>query len=38
MENNLELIAQCEAKAKQWLSPSFDETTRNDVQAILDIE
>ena len=38
MENNLELIAQCEAKAKQWLSPSFDETTRNEVQAMLDKE
>lgn len=36
MENNLELIAQCEAKAKQWLSPSFDEETRAQVQAMLD--
>ncbi len=36
MENNAELIAQCEAKAKQWLSPSFDEETRQEVQAMLD--
>ncbi|MCR4773730.1 MAG: phospho-sugar mutase [Prevotella sp.] len=36
MENNKELIAQCEAKAKQWLTPSFDEKTRNDVQNMLD--
>lgn len=36
MENNAELIAQCEVKAKQWLSPSFDEKTREEVQAMLD--
>ena len=36
MENNAELIAQCEAKAKQWLSPSFDEKTRQEVQGMLD--
>lgn len=36
MENNAELIAQCEAKAKQWLSPSFDEKTRQEVQDLLD--
>ena len=36
MENNAELIAQCEKKAKQWLSPAFDEQTRKDVQAMLD--
>ena len=36
MENNAELIAQCEAKARQWLSPSFDEETRRQVQAMLD--
>ena len=36
MENNAALIAQCEAKAKAWLSPSCDEQTRNDVQAMLD--
>ena len=34
----MELIAQCEAKAKQWLSPSFDEDTRNQIQAMLDNE
>ncbi len=38
MENNQELIAQCEAKAKQWLSPAFDEETRKEVQALLDDE
>lgn len=36
MENNAELIAQCEAKARQWLSPSFDEKTRQEVQDLLD--
>ena len=38
MENNVELIAQCEAKAKQWLSPAFDEETRKEVQAMLDAD
>ncbi|MBA7488578.1 MAG: phospho-sugar mutase [Prevotella sp.] len=36
MENNAQLIAQCEAKAKQWLSPSFDEKTRKEVQSMVD--
>jgi phosphoglucomutase len=36
MENNAALIAQCEERAKQWLSPSFDEETRQAVQAMLD--
>lgn len=36
MDNNVALIAQCEAKAKQWLTPDFDETTRKAVQAMLD--
>lgn len=36
MENNTELIAQCEAKAKQWLTPSFDEKTRSEIQKMLD--
>ncbi|MBR5634286.1 MAG: phospho-sugar mutase [Prevotella sp.] len=36
METNKELIAQCEARAKQWLTPSFDEETRKAVQAMLD--
>ena len=36
MENNAQLIAQCEAKAKQWLSPSFDEETRSQVQSMID--
>jgi phosphoglucomutase len=38
MENNAQLIAQCEALAKQWLSPAFDEETRKEVQAMLDNE
>ena len=38
MENKEQLIAQCEAVAKQWLSPSFDEETRKEVQAMLDSE
>lgn len=36
MVNNAELVAQCEAKAKKWLSPDFDEKTRKEVQAKLD--
>ncbi|MBQ9637167.1 MAG: phospho-sugar mutase [Prevotella sp.] len=36
MANNQELIAQCEARARQWLTPSFDEETRSAVQAMLD--
>ena len=35
MANNSELIAQCEAKARQWLSPSFDEETRKAVEKML---
>lgn len=35
MENNAQLIAQCEAKAKQWLSPAFDEETRRQVESML---
>ena len=38
MENNSQLIAQCEAKAQQWLSPAFDEGTRKQVQEMLDKE
>ena len=38
MGNNVELIAQCEAKAQAWLSPAVDEETRNAVQAMLDNE
>ncbi len=30
-----ELILQCEAKAKQWLAPGFDEATRKEVEAML---
>ena len=36
MDNNKALIAQCEAKAKQWLTPAFDEETRQAVQKMLD--
>ena len=36
MENNATLIAQCEERARKWLSPSFDEATRKAVQAMLD--
>lgn len=36
MENNVELIAQCEKKAKQWLAPAFDAETRREVQVMLD--
>ena len=35
MENNSQLIAQCEAKAREWLSPSFDEETRKAVEEML---
>ena len=38
MDNNAQLIAQCEARAKQWLTPAFDEETRKAVQAMLDNE
>ncbi len=31
-----ELIAQCESKAQQWLTPAYDEETRKAVQAMLD--
>jgi putative phosphoglucomutase len=36
MENNQKLIAQCEAKAREWLSPAFDETTKKTVQKMLE--
>ena len=35
MDNNQTLIAQCEAKARQWLSPAFDEKTRSAVEAMI---
>ncbi len=38
MENSKELIALCEERAKQWLSPAFDEETRTEVKAMLDAE
>ena len=38
MDNNAQLIAQCEERAKQWLTPAFDEETRKAVQAMLDNE
>ena len=36
MENNAQLIAQCEAKAEQWLAPEFDEQTRNEVKQMME--
>ena len=38
MENNAQLIAQCEAKAEQWLAPEFDEQTRKDVKELMENE
>ena len=38
MANNAQLISQCEAKAKQWLTPSFDEETRKEVESKLATE
>lgn len=38
MENNVELIAQCEQKAKQWLTPAFDQETQNEVKAKIEAE
>lgn len=35
MENNQTLIAECESKAKQWLSPAFDEETRSAVESMI---
>ena len=36
MENNAQLIAQCEAKAQQWLTPAFDEETQKAVKEMLE--
>ena len=38
MENNTELIKQCELKAKEWLSPAFDADTRAAVSEMLEKE
>ena len=38
MENNTELIKQCEQKAQEWLSPAFDADTRAAVTAMLEKE
>lgn len=38
MANNAELIAQCEQKAKQWLTPAFDQETQNEVKAKIEAE
>lgn len=38
MANNAELIAQCEQKAKQWLTPAFDEETQREVKAKIEAE
>ncbi|MCA1760154.1 MAG: phospho-sugar mutase, partial [Bacteroidales bacterium] len=37
MENN-ELLKEVRAKAQEWLSPTYDEQTRKEVQALLDNE
>lgn len=36
MEQNSDLIALCEQRAKQWLSPSYDEATQKSVKELLD--
>ena len=36
MENNIELIAQCEARAKEWLTSEFDSETREAVKKMID--
>lgn len=36
MTEQEKLIAQCTERAKQWLTPAFDEQTRQDVQTMLD--
>lgn len=36
MANDLKLVEQCENKAKQWMSPSFDEETRLAVKNMLE--
>ncbi len=38
MESNQQLIAECVERAKQWLSPAFDEETRKAVQEMIDAE
>ena len=38
MDSNQTLIAQCERKAKQWLSPAFDKETRSAVEAMISNE
>lgn len=36
MTEQEQLISQCTERAKQWLTPTFDEQTRKDVQSMLD--
>lgn len=38
MDSNQTLIAQCESRAKQWLSPAFDKETRSAVEAMINNE
>ncbi len=38
MEDNAQLIAQCEAKAKQWLSPAFDNETQTAVKKMIEAQ
>ena len=35
MADNAQLIAQCEARAKEWLTPAFDEETRKKFRLCL---
>lgn len=36
--NSSDLLTQCISKARLWLSPSFDEHTRGEIQAMLDCD
>ena len=38
MAENTNLIQQCMERAKEWLSPAFDEETRNAVKAMMENE
>lgn len=38
MENNTDLIALCQSKAQQWLTPVFDADTQSAVKAMLENE
>lgn len=36
MDEKLELIAQCEAKAQEWLTSGFDESTQKEVRSLVE--